>query len=159
MPKTNLLGSQKILWGRFSCVSDWILSLGFLMTVSIYLNAFHTAVFFHLTLFYLHATHSNRACKVLFESLFYLPIGVYLLCIYSIAYFFAICNIQIVTNSQLFFVKNGEIHLIHQSPIYKSDFLCYNGYVVLRGSKKLVSAASFFAKIEKNCWKLSQKVV
>ena len=75
---------------------------------------------------------SDRFSFGFLKVFFYLPIGLYLLCTYSIAYFFADCNIQIVTNSQLFFVKKVEIHPIHQKPLYKRDFLCYNGYVVLQ---------------------------
>ena len=82
----------------------------------------YTAVFV-LTFFSLTRLRSSSAQTVtsshlcfvsLYPSLFErsLPqcfIGLYLLCIYSIAYFFALCNWQLARNSQHFFVEKAEI--------------------------------------------------
>ena len=72
-------------------------------------------MFFHLT-----RTLQIGSYLGFLKVCFYLPIGLYLLCIYSIAYLFAFCNRQFVRNKQLFFVKKVEIGQNYHFPLYNT---------------------------------------
>jgi hypothetical protein len=50
----------------------------------------------------------NPACILPLDRWFHQPIGLYLLCTYSIAYFFADCNWQVDRKNKIFFVQNVE---------------------------------------------------
>ena len=88
----------------------------YLLPTEVLSRSVQTVTFSHLCFVSLYPSLSGKPQAYCF-------IGPYLLCIYSIAYFFALCNWQIARNSQYFFVEKAEFLSLLQKSIYKSIFL------------------------------------